>query len=318
MKMKTYALIIILLCFSNGTFSQAKKPSIMVVPHDTWMMQNGYMNEISNQGTVSYEPLYRKALVENAELNFAITKINTMMSDRGFTPEILAEALKDVEEEIAEDAARTAKDGFSEIKESVIDALARTAKADIWLQLMYEVKSQGPKKYVNFTITGVDAYTNKPVGSSQGVGSPSFTSEPAILLEEAVLGHIDNFNARLMTYFQELFEKGREVKFRVLTWDSWDYDLETDEFGDDELSIVIEDWVAENTVEGRYGSPSGSESRMTFKGVRIPLYYTKNGEPRAQDTYKWLSGLKKYLKGLGVPCKTKRKGLGEAVLIIGE
>lgn len=317
--MKTYALIIILLCFSNGAFSQAKKPKIMVVPHDTWMMQNGYMKQINNQGTISYEPLYRKALVENAELNYAITKIETMMSDRGYAPKILADALKKVESEIATDAARTSKDGFSEVKESVIDALARTAKADIWLQLMYEVKSQGPKKYVNFTIKGVDAYTSKPVGSSQGVGSPSFTSEPAILLEEAVLGHIDNFNARLMNYFQEMFEMGREVTLRVLTWDSWDYDLETDEFGDDELSLLIEDWVSDNTVEGRFDAADGSETRMKFEGVRIPLYYTRNGDQKPLDTKRWANGLKKYLKDdLGIPSQVKRVGLGEAVVIIGE
>jgi len=318
LKIKTILITTCITFLGTIAYSQAKKPTIMVVPHDTWMTQHGYMKTYDNQGVDGYAPDYRKALVENAELNYAIDKVNDMMMERGFTPEILADALKTLEAETAEDALRTSKDGFSEISETPLDALARVAKADIWLQLMYEVKQTGPKKYVVFTIKGVDAYTNKLCASSQGAGSPSFTQEETILLEEAVLAHIDNFNADLMTYFQDLFTKGREVKIRILTWDSWGYDLETEEFGDDELSLLIEDWVADNTVEGRFGSPSGSETRMEFKQVRIPLYYDRKGIQKPLDTYRWLSGLKKYLKEIGVPSTTKRKGLGEAILIIGQ
>jgi len=62
---------------------QAKKPTLMVVPSDSWMEKNGYMTPFDNQGKIVLIPDY-KAAVRNSDLLMVIGKINELMAERGF------------------------------------------------------------------------------------------------------------------------------------------------------------------------------------------------------------------------------------------
>ena len=73
-----------LLCVSLCAFSQAKKPTIMVVPSDAWCIKNGYVQTFDNQGKTITLPDYKAALQNNTDLLLAISKINEMMTERGF------------------------------------------------------------------------------------------------------------------------------------------------------------------------------------------------------------------------------------------
>lgn len=312
-----FTLILLVLCITSA-FSQAKKPTIMIVPSDVWCNDNGYMMEFDNQGMVTKVPDYKKALQENSDLLLVISKINELMADRGFPLKNLESSLKSLESQSAEDAMLTSKGG-GEINESPIDALKKVAKADIWMQLTWTVNTSGPKKSITFNLQGLDAYTDKQIAGASGTGEPSFTSELPILLEEAVLSHLDNFNVQLQNHFNDMFENGREITLRIMTWDTWDYDLETDEFGDDELGFLLEDWVAINTVEGRFSTSTATENMMLLEQVRIPLYFERNGRQRALDARRWANGLRKYLKDTyQIESKLMMKGLGQAQLVLGE
>ena len=312
-----FTLILLVLC-TTSAFSQAKKPTIMIVPSDVWCNDNGYIMEFDNQGMVTKVPDYKKALQENSDLLLVISKINELMADRGFPLKNLESSLKSLESQSAEDAMLTSKGG-GEINESPIDALKKVAKADIWMQLTWTVNTSGPKKSITFNLQGLDAYTDKQIAGASGTGEPSFTSELPILLEEAVLSHLDNFNVQLQNHFNDMFENGREITLRIMTWDTWDYDLETDEFGDDELGFLLEDWVAINTVEGRFSTSTATENMMLLEQVRIPLYFERNGRQRALDARRWANGLRKYLKDTyQIESKLMMKGLGQAQLVLGE
>lgn len=316
--MKKIFNVLLIVLIATSAFSQAKKPTIMIVPSDVWCNDNGYMMEFDNQGMVDKVPDYKKALQENSDLLLVISKINELMADRDFPLKNLESSLKSLESQSAEDAMLTSKGG-GEINESPIDALKKVAKADIWMQLTWTVNTSGPKKSITFNLQGLDAYTDKQVAGASGTGEPSFTSELPILLVEAVLSHLDNFNVQLQNHFNDMSENGREITLLIMTWDTWDYDLETDEFGDDELGILLEDWVAINTVEGRFSTSTATENMMLLEQVRIPLYFERNGRQRALDARRWANGLKKYLKDTyQIESKLKMKGLGQAQLVLGE
>lgn len=313
--MKKYFLIFIMVLASIVASAQAKKPTMMVVPADDWCNQNGYMMEFDNQGKVTKVPDYKKALQENSELNGVIAKINEMMQERGFPLKMLEASLKSLEAQAAEDAMLTSKSG-AEVNESPIDKLKKTAKADIWLQISWTVNAQGPRKSITFRLQGIDAYTDKQVAGASGTGNPSMAAETALLLEEAVLAHIDNFNAQLQSHFDDMFANGREVSLSIKTFGSWDYDLETEDFGDDELGALIEKWVSDNTVQGRFNTTDATENMMLFEQVRIPLF---DAAGKAMDTRKWANGLRKYLKDTyQIESKLMMKGLGQATLVLGE
>jgi hypothetical protein len=296
--------------------AKAKKPTIMVVPSDNWCIKNGYTQDFDNQGKKMKLPDYRQALQENFELKIVIAKINEMMIDRGFPLKNLETSIKSLENINAENAMYTSKSG-SEIAETPIDRLKQVSKADIWIQISWDVNQSGPKRSISFVFEGIDPYTTKVVAGESGSGVPSFTSEMPILLEEAVLSHLDNFNNQLQGHFDDMFANGREVSLRVNVLSNWGSDLDT-EFGakKEELNDIIESWVNLNTVQHRFNTTDATENIMFFEQVRIPLFDEKG---KSNDSRNWTKGLQKYLKdNYQIPSKILMKGLGSATLILGE
>lgn len=311
-------IIAILLSLPILASAQAKKPTIMVVPSDNWCIQHGFTMTYDNQGKAVTVPDYKSALQNNSDVLLAISKINEMMTERGFTLKNLESCLKTLENQSAEDAMLTSTTG-AEISESPIDRLKKVAKADIIIQLSWTVNNVGPKHSLTFNLQGLDAYTDKQIAGSSGTSSPSYTSELAILIEEAVLSHIDQFNSQLQAHFDDMFENGREITLRIKVWDDFadGYGLETDYDGN-ELGIIIEDWVADNTVNGRFNTTDATENMMLFEQVRIPLEQEINGRTRAIDARRWASGLQKYLRdNFDIDSKLMMQGLGFAQLVIG-
>ncbi len=312
--MKKYILTLVIATLSISAMSQAKKPTLMVVPSDVWCSQNGYMMEYDNQGIVVKVPDYKRAFQENADLLNVISKINGLMADRGFPLKNLETVLKNLAQESAEDALLQSKGG-ADINETPLDQIKKTAKADIIIQLTWVVNTVGPKKAITFNMQGLDSYTSKQIATAQGTGAPSFSAILPVLLEEAVLAHMDNFTNSLQTHFDDMFENGREITFRIKTWSSWEYDLE-DEWDNEELSYLIEDWMAANTVNGRFSTSDATESFMLFEQVRIPLYDPRG---RAIDARGFARGLSTWLnEDFDIVNKVLTKGQGEVVVILGE
>jgi len=298
-----------------NALSQAKKPTILIVPSDNWCIQNGFMLDFDNQGKVTRVPDYKRAVQESSDLLMAIGKINELMINRGFPPKSLEAALKTLESEAAENAMMTSSSG-AEVNESPVDKLKKTAKADIIMQVSWKVNTVGPQRSVSFILEGLDAYTDKSIATVSGTGTPTFTAELPVLLETAVLSYIDQFNGMLQTHFDDMFANGREVILRIKTWGSWEHNLETEDFGDDELGALIEKWVSDNTVQGRFNTTDATENMMLFEQVRIPLFDAEN---KAIDARKWANGLRKYLKETyQIESKLMMKGLGQASLVLGE
>lgn len=316
MKTRFYALLLTL-CVAIGVAAQAKKPTLMVVPSDVWCNQNGYITEYDNQGTTVKVPDYQQALQNDMELKLAISKINDIMADRGFPLKDLEQQIKLINQQNAELNITASKSG-NQMVESPTDRLWRIAKADIILELTWDVTRQGPKNTLTFILEGKDSYTGKSIGAATGVSKPSFTAETPVLLEEAVLVHMDNFNNRLQAYFDDLFANGREVALEIRVFENNEagIDLET-EYEDKELSEIIDDWMAQNTVQGRFTKLGASENYIAYEQVRIPLYKT-NGT--AMDTESFARQLRKVLQKepYNIPVKVLNRGLGRTILVLGE
>ena len=301
----------------SSVMGQAKKPTIMVVPSDRYCISKGYMTKFDNQDI----PDYKKALQNDADLRMAISKISGIMADREFPLKDLEQELRNISNESAESAMITGASGSS-VAESPVDVLKRTAKADIIMDLDFSVVKQGPRNSIMYTLNGLDAYTSKNIASSTGVGSPSSAASVELLIEEAVLSHMDEFTGRLQAHFDDMFANGREVKIMVKVFDGSEVNLsdEVDYNGEtNELAIFIEDWMADNTVSGRFSLSDGSENFQRYEQVRIPMYYERNGRQRAMDTRTFVNNLKKFVaESFNLESKVYMRGLGEAWLIIGE
>ena len=115
----------------------------MVVPSDNWCIKNGYTATFDEMGTLKTIPDYKLALQNETDLLMTIGKINTLMADRGFPLVNLETAIKNMEQESAEVSMMSSKAG-SNLIESPIDILQRTANADIIIQLTYVINKEGP------------------------------------------------------------------------------------------------------------------------------------------------------------------------------
>ena len=312
-------ILIIFLLVIGHSYGQAKKPSLLIIPSDNWCIQNGYYDVIDNQGTEMKVVNYKKAVQENPELLSAVSKLEEMLQLRGFPPKNLEQTLKSLEMQQTRNNQVTSFDSGSSIAISPQDELNSVAKADILIQFTWTINKLGPQTSLTYVLKGVDAYTNKPVGNSSGTGPNSISSPLAVLVEQAVTDKMDGFLNLMQMHFDDMFNNGREVIVEVRTWDDWGYSL-MDYFGDEEeeLGILIEDWLAENTVEGRFNTADYTDTSMLFEQVRIPLFTERNGRQRALDTRSFVSNLRRHLKSnYEIDAKVDMQGLGKAILTIG-
>lgn len=312
-----FASLALAVIFPALASAQAKKPTIMVVPADSWCIDKGYFSTSDNLGRSQKIVDYERAVSENSELMNVITKIGELMADQGMPLKDLSAAIKSVNRNMEEDAMTSSSTSGAELAETPLQRLANRAKADIIVEVNWQVNKTGPKQSVTYTLRGIDAYTDKQIAAAQGTGAPSFSAEVPLLIEEAVISKMDNFTSQLQNHFDDLFENGREVSLTVQVFDNGSgLDLEQ-EFGGEELTDIIDDWMAANTVNHRYNLSDSDETRMVFEQVRIPLY-RDNGNP--MDTRHFAGQLRKFLQKApyNITSKVVTKGLGKANLILGE
>lgn len=298
-------------------FAQAKKPTIIVVPDDPWCTEHGYVQEYEVQGKKTLVTDYEKAVRTDMELINAITKVGELMTERGLNLKDLQSSIQSINQGTAEDEMVTSVTSGATLAETPYEKLLNRAKADIVIKLQWKINKSGPRTSVTYTLRGIDSYTNKQVASATGTGAPSSYSDSATLLEEACIEKMDAFIAQLQAHFDDLLANGREVIVNVRM-----FDVGTDlsfgkEYGDLELTDIIDDWMAENTVNHRYNLSDASDYVLRFEQVRIPLYRA-NGRP--MDTRQFANQLKKYLAAspYNLSSKILTKGLGRVDLVIGE
>ena len=180
------------------------------------------------------------------------------------------------------------------------------------------MKDFGPKHSLAYILEARDAYTSKSIGASAGTGAPSLSADVDVLLEEAIVANMDNFIDRLMNHFTEMQTIGREITMdvKVFANNAAGVDLET-EFDGEELVDIINNWLQLNTIQGRFSMPYASENVANFTQVRIPVYDERG---RAIDANGFAKQLAKYLRQspYNIPCKVMVKGLGRAVIVLGE
>jgi hypothetical protein len=317
MKKTITLLAIISFCVNSfNTYSQAKKPTLMILPSDNWCEQRYFMAEFDNQGTKQKVPNYKQAFQEDTEIGQVISKIGSLMIDRGFPLKDAEQELKAIEQRAAEDNMTTSTTSGAGLSESPLDKLQNRAKADIVIQIWWRVSKTEQGKVISFVLEAFDAYTSKRIAASTGNGTPNNTDIVPVLLQNAILANIDAFAAQLQAHFDDMFANGREVRLTIKKWNNWDKDLET-EIDGEEITDHITKWMDANTVQGRFNKTDASESIIRFEQVRIPLYDDKN---KALDARDFGKKLQKFLKAApyNFEVKLMTRGLGEAILVLGE
>lgn len=310
------AIAIALIATSNSLFGQAKKPTLMILPSDNWCDQRYFMTEFDNQGTKQKVPNYKQAFQEDTEIGQVISKIGSLMIDRGFPLKDAEQELKSIETRSAENDITISSTTGAALSESPLDKLKNRTKADIIIQIWWKVTKTDQGKTVSFVLEAFDAYTSKRIASSSGNDTPNNTDIVPVLLQNAIFENIDPFVGQLQSHFDDLFSNGREIIFTIEKWNSWDKDMET-EINGKEINDYVTEWLQKNTEKGKFSIADASENRIRCDQVRIPIYDANNN---AIDARQFAKGLQKYLKAAPFNFEVKliTRGLGEAILVLGE
>ena len=317
--MKKIIFVIVVALISVNVFGQVKmkKPSVMVVPSKAWCKQEGFVQKFDNQGSVETHPDYGLALETDVTLKQVLVSLSGVLKQKGFTMKMLGAQLDKVDKKMADQNMRSSSKTGGGVMLSPTDMLKMTAKADIIMEITYTINKLGPKKSIQFTLEGLDAGTASLVADATGNSEPAAGNIPE-LMAEAVSAYMDGFSNKLMDHFVDIQKNGREIILNIQVWDDWGEDLETEDYGDDELMTVIEDWVSDNTVNSSFNLSDATESMMVFEMTRIPtIYVDKKGREKAMDAAKFGKQLRDYLGDLGLESKGERSSLSEMTIWIG-
>lgn len=317
-KIKILGLFLCLLLSINLSYSQAKKPELMVIPSESMCSKYNCMFTANNQGVETQYPNYRKALNEIPFMTSVIAKLSELMNGRQFPLADLSGALNNMEQSAAMGMMIESSQGSS-IVESPLDKLLSGLACDIRLEVDWMINRVGPKSSITYSLRGIDAYTNIAVASISGTGEATMSADVPILLEEAVVVNMDGFAEQLQGYFDDLLDNGRAISLDLLVFDNGSgVNLESEIGANyDELLDVIDNWLYDNTVNHRYNIANSTANMASIRQVRIPLYDERG---RAMSANDFANSLRKFLRAKPYNIESKRinKGLGGAVIVIGE
>lgn len=310
-------MLCILAAITQNGYGQGsvKKPTLTILPSDNWCAARYFMTTYDNQGTEVKIPDYLTAFQQDSELPMVIANVGALLTDYGYSIKDAEQELKAITARAQEDNVTTSSTSRSYLSESPLDVLKRRVKADILLQIWWKVNKEAVGHSVTFTIEAFDTYTSKRIATYSGTSSASEEIIPR-LLANTIRENITTFDQQLTSWYNRMETNGREIVLTVRCWDNWDKNLET-EFGDKELTDCIDEWMASNTVNGQYNLTDGTENFVQFEQVMIPLY-DENG--KALDARAFAVQLQRYLKKepFLITAKVMIRGLGEAILVLGE
>ena len=297
------------------SLGQSKKPTLMILPSDNWCVQRYFTTTFDNQGTNVKVPNYQQAFQEDTELGQVISKVGGVLTSLGYSLKDAEQEIKSLNVKQAEDDVMTSKTSGASLAESPLDILKRRVKSDIVIQIWWKLNRDAGGHSASFTLEAFDAYTNKRIATSTGTTKPSADVVP-MLLENAVKENVKAFDKQMDEWYADQQRNGREISLTVRCWDNWDNDLET-EYNGDELTDCIQDWLQKNCMNGAFNLSDGTESFAQFEQVRIPLADERG---RAMDARAFATNLRKYLQQppFNIPCKVVIRGLGEAIIVLGE
>ena len=312
--MKKVILLATAILFASLITMAQKKPTIMILPSDHWCEMRYFMTTYDNQGTKVKTPNYQQAFIEDTEIGPVISKIGQVLTGLGYSLKDAEQEIKSINTKAAEDNVTMSKTSGASLVESPLDMLKRRIKCDILIQIAWDLTRTSGGRSTTFTLEAFDSYTNKRIATS--TGNIEGQGSIADLLFTAVQKNVKPFDKQMDSWYADQKKNGREINLTIRCWDSWDEDLES-EFEGEELTDCIQNWLKQNCVGGVFNLSDGTESFAQFEQVRRPLTDEKGN---ALDARGFATKLRKFLAKppYNITAKVMQRGLGEAILVLGE
>ena len=298
---------------SEGNAIDKMNPTLMIFPSDALLKRLGCINEIENQGIVSYSRNYGKAFIEDSDLKFAISSVEESFASNGYPLENLEQQLKQIDNDNAMDA-------MEDVAKDARTLLMNTARPDFIIEIDYEYKqdpnSRNPKKILNYILTALDVYTNKSVASitQADVEDENGNSSLASIIKNDLEKHISEFQSQIKQRFADELANGVEITLRITADESANLNLTDECLGSQNYNDWVNDWLKKNTVRSSFKPMKNTDKELKYTNVRIKPK-TENGE--RYSAFDFTNDLKNsFSKACGIKATNRTQGIGDAYLIV--
>ena len=317
--MKTRFLAIAL-CLVCGCMAMvAQKPRLMLLPDRNWCKLNGFGDESTHNGRTTFKENYDAAFTNSADLTNVESTLKALFTEPGRDFPLVSynEMVESSDDDDALDDAYEGTEGGTVTSSAFEDLVAAKANApDIYLKVGWSVDKVGLRKVVQYRLQAVDTYSNKAVAAIEGTSEPLPVATPlGVIIKQGLKDKMAEFEAKLISHFQDLQTNGREIALRVRLLDSAGVTFNT-EYGGEELATLLNNWLSDNTVEHRFSPKQATRNTMSFDQVRIPFKQANGAQNNART---FVDALRKYLsRSCGLPAENQSRGLGAGMLYVGE
>lgn len=291
-------------------------PTIMLLPADQTLQNFGSLSNTTVDGKEFVVRDYKKYLTADDRFRRIASTVQGSFNADNYPMQDFEQTLKQLD-------TRSATDMADDLQQDAKTLLLQTANPDIILELNYYLlgennkpgltrKKKSDEKVVSYTLSAIDAYTNKVVATvSESNLKGTSTTE---IIQKSLQSQLPNLKNDIVKYFSDLQTRGREVTLRVVVAKGSNQKLSDENVEGDTYADYIIDYVKRHTVKGAYKLQTNTDNELYLVNVRIPMI---NEDGTQYGVYDFTRDLNKAMrKDLGVKTSNKSQGLGEIVLSI--
>ena len=231
----------------------------MVMPNAFLLIQEGYSSEDDN-GREELD--FQKAYNFSFEIQGAGSKIEAELENLDIEVKSFSNVLRS-QAGFEMEASLSTIDG-QQVYRSPYDKYVQIAQPDILVLFKWKLFTSGKDQYLDFTIEVLDAYTSNLLGSvNKDVASEGFNWNLNNFIDAGIRQSADELRTLLSQELMELETNGREViyTFRIAqNLSFYDYIDELDL----ELYEFIDNWMLNNAVSGKIGTPRIGETQCQW------------------------------------------------------
>ena len=298
----------------NGV--EQARPSIMVIPSDQVLQNFRCLRTETSNGRTYILRDYKNYMLKDDRARRIISTIQNAFNDQDFPLNDFEQTLKQLDTREATDMA----DGLEKDSKTL---LLTTANPDIILELSYDTSRDKMsltghnyggrgEKNINYTLTALDAYTNKAVATMTASNIKGESTTETI--QKDIKENMPKFQQDIVKYFSDILTRGRDITVRIAVEKGCNVKLSDESIEGDTYADWIIDYIKTHTVKGAYKMQNNTDYELSFTNCRIKLI---NEDGTQYGVYDWTRDLAKSLrKNLGLKVANKAQGLGEVLLVV--
>lgn len=273
-------------------------PIIMILPSDRVLKEFNSLKETVN----GIERNYQSYLINSSSNKAYISAIQNEFIQIGYP-------LNDFEQTLKQLSTRSATDEADQLAKDAKTLLLNTANPDIIVEFDYKttLNHKTFKKSLEYTLTFMDAYTNKVVSTkTSSIKENDFS--------QSIKEQMPSISSELQKYFSDVLTKGREISVRITVENTSNINLQDECIEGDIYANWIDDYMDTHTVKGAYRLNTNTKYELSYTNVHIP---TLNEDGTQFSAYQWGRDLAKTMrKKLGVKVNNLSQGLADVHLVI--